>query len=495
MHPDFSYFAAKVGVPHLQYLASPGLLGEDLLLATKQYAQALRTFCSSVNHSRRLEIVSRAAGMKDWHQLQTLAQRLIDRSEGMVVGGPDPLTPLTRALALLTRPPNDRPPRDEEIAGLEQMVNGLSATAPLQLAEARSVVASVIGASSWNDLLDPEARSGPRALYEFRIDDDADGGEGVFVRSSKCQSLAFELDHYFLGYRGLPEEEKPVARGHVERLVAEHPDFLEGLNAQAIIRLDQGDARGAVRQFRDTLKKAEALMPPTFKGVVHSGQPSNRFYQSVVYGLVESRIKARSTIKPTISLIRRQLRLDPDDRVGFRFFLPPLLLADCQFTAAENAAEQMAERDESTGQIALIRSAVAALNNDQMERAVAFFLEAVFEWPGIKLFFDVDLEGDFDSPDLTRLRRPDPAATHLQLMAITDTNGWLFEAYQRILAMPSVKEAEIHLEKVFKADLETLRPTWPMEVRHVAGRLAYSNVLRQEVAHLRDASAKFKPPS
>lgn len=476
---DFSMAARAFGCrDYFMWTIAPEVFGKQLLEATKRYGRFLNDSGLAKSHSDALEKVARAAGLPNWHALHTLTQGLIDdfnpdKHWPRPKGGGARIRPLAAAMLFLTRTSQDCPPTPEERAGLERVAAQLATACECPTATALDILGRMNGADSWEKLLrrTPQEAVGP--LYTFSV---AEDGEGNFNESAACRALIEQQNALFQDYHSRPKDQQQDFQQLLGDVLGRRPDFLEGLLAKAEVMRYTPQQRHMGKVYSDAIRQADALIPAGFKGKITWYRPSNRFYHRLLYRHMVWRAHKDQHVK-AIALARRQLRLNKDDNLGVRMWLPILLSADSQNEAADKACAKMVQDGYTDAGVELVRAICHFVNGRYQQSAESFYL-ALFVYPPFRHVISVDFDALYESLNADqnlRTRSPDPETMIDQYVSVTACHPSLEESFSKWLKMPGVTAAESLLAAEFQANWRTPDGSianWDRSVKRIARDLS-----------------------
>ena len=294
-----------------------------------------------------------------------------------------------------------------------------------------------------------QAEQAATPRYSFVADDGPLGGR--FEWSSACRLLVEEQDRLYKNYWSQNAAEQTRCREWVGAITAQHPDFLEGLLAKAdTLYFPDGSSvvRRKLKIYAEAIERAEALIPPDFKGRISWSCTENQFFLRLLYADMVLNL-LQGSLRRALKMARRQLRLNPDDNLGVRYFLPLLLMTTWQFDAAFNALERIEQDMETDGGAYFVSSLLYGIDGDY-GAALQDFLHALFLYPPLR---DVVARQDehFEPIHQSRLRRisPDPATLAQQYVLALGCAPQLDKLFKALLCQPCVRYAEVALEKTF----------------------------------------------
>lgn len=467
--------ASSVGVSAASlYTVFPHRLGVDLQHACKRYARALEKKVPGLKHAAALEVVAKAVGQEHWHGLHSRLALLVDHyasAEGNVRAPLDlsHFSSLLPALILLSPAERDLAPTPEAASGMSTLACQLAGKLPVSKEEALDAVSTVHGASSWQELLTrrPETSKGP--LYGFHVDA---SGDGRFYESSACWALVEGQDDFFDQYIHRSNAEKKRCLEHVRRTVQIRPDFLEGhLVLGSILRLEGQDDEGG-QALKTGIERAQKLIPKSFKGKLPWGSLGNRFYHRLLYSQMELAADYGKTSK-AIALARKQLRVNPEDNLGIRFFLPLLLCADGQFSAAQKATTRLA--GDNDGLSYLVHGICHLFLGEQREGHTAF-LRALFVMPQLRYVLKDEPMTKEEEKATRRAGGPDPFQVWSVKNVVLPHFPRLNRHFRMTLQRPAVIAEERRLKHLFDTEWGRMLPndqrTWQNETKSAAALLA-----------------------
>ncbi len=331
------------------------------------------------------------------------------------------------------------------------------------------------GADTWEKLLArrPEQATGP--LYKFHVGDD---GTGSFAISSACAALVEQQDELFQSFHSRPPSEQQEFEVHLARVLDAQPDFLEGLLAKAeVLQYRPELRRQQGRIYTEAIKKAGALLPKGFKGQISWYHISNRFYHRLLYGAMVWHSLEGHTGK-AVALARRQLRLNKSDNLGVRLWLPVLLVADGQASAADKSCKKMTQGDGYTDAGIELVYAICHFANQRFQEAIESLYLSVFLYPPVRHVISVEwtaLGDAVNDRESSRCVIPDAETMVHQYVAATMQFEDLQQSFERWLARPAVAVAEASLAREFHTNWRNPNGSldrWDAEVKKQASLLS-----------------------
>jgi hypothetical protein len=262
--------------------------------------------------------------------------------------------------------------------------------------------------------------------------------------------LIEELDEQYEDYWTKPEKDRARIAASIFRLTQTRPDFLEGLLAKAdTLNHPHRSPPSAGRILVGAVKQAEQLMPKGFKGEVPWGHLDNRFYHRLLYSSMEWNI-VYGAVSTAITLARKQLRLNPNDNLGVRYFLPVLLAARGFMPSALKALPRLGNSSPADAQAPYVRSLVYAAVGWHRE-AARELLHALFAFPALRQVVASSDPLVSVDPGSQRGIILDLETLELQRLALSRHQPSVFdETFSAWINHPLVLEAEATLEKVYQ---------------------------------------------
>jgi hypothetical protein len=443
-----------VGTPLCLWTVAPETLGKLVLDCAKRYAGELKQSVGGMSHSKALEAVANSCQFPNWHALQKVAAQLASDFDPELhwprpEGGEERVVALQGTFAMLAFARNECPPEQAQQRGMEMFAERLSRAAGIDLARARDVVARVNQAPDWLTLVSRSPTDSPKPLYSFVVRGHDKSQQGVFEWSDACSKLVEIQDQLFQDYRHRNREQQRNCERQIVDTLVRRPDFLEGLLARATI-LNFGeydDRRRAGAVYKEGIEKAESLMPVEFDGEVSWHQVENRFYHRLLYGYMEWNCYFGS-LQRALQLARRQLRRNPSDNLGIRFWLPMLLCANRQYVTAAKAVAKIENTDYIDGQTSLVQS-VCHLLNGQHAEALRAFLRGLFAWPELRFVIEADPDS-FGNSEFTRTVIPDTESVWNQYANVCARIPYMEVWFSSVLNVREVGLAEESLANLFK---------------------------------------------
>lgn len=454
---DLIRYAQNMGVVHLwpHWSVCPEVLGRQVLDVAKRASRLLGKECRSLSHSACLEAIARGAGMPNWHALQTLAQALIDDFNTEIhwprpKGGSERAEALMPAFPMLASASQSCAPTKEAANGMRLFAARTATAASVPVETVLDVVAKLNGADSWDYLLARRPEDSKEPLYEFFVEEGEHSRGGRFVWSDACQELVEQQDTLFQQYYERDEVEQATCRETVMRVTSQRPDFLEGLLAKTyIIYPGYENRRQCGRVYAEAIERADALMPAKFKGQVSWLFTENRFYHRLLYGYMIWNIMYGSRNR-AVTLARKQLRMNPQDNLGVRYFLPLLLAADDQLSSAKRALTRIESDSRLDAGAPFVRSLVLATQGLWRE-SIQSLLHALFVYPSLRDVVALDYLKPWE-PIAESNRRQitlDRQTLLEQYVILTPHCVDLEDRFAFVVNHPEVKQAERKLERIF----------------------------------------------
>jgi tetratricopeptide (TPR) repeat protein len=387
------------------WAVAPRLLGAKVLKASKRLAWFLRNHIPSLKQMETLELVASALKFQNWHELQSLAQGLVDDfppfgDELMTRGdGEERCLGLTRALPLLVCMRDGIGPKPNELVGLQKIVDGLRSK-DVSEEIAKTVVAKLNGSDSWVDLMSRNARNASEPLYTFVVQEN---GAGRFIEAAACLELKHELQDRFYKYFQLSNTTRNEAKDWVTNVLRTRNDFIEGYYALGAMYELEHDNANADDLYEMAIKNAERLIPRDFKGLIEWKESGNRFYLK----LLNIRMKLCSKygdFRLAIRLAKKQLRINPNDDLCVHTSLPAMMIGDWEEEKARKYAEKHLRKEDCDSHSLFVLSVAAYVCDDEVQARRDLFM-ALFGWFKLRRIFDDDFSRDIKGDG--RLVTPD----------------------------------------------------------------------------------------
>lgn len=459
----------------------PDHFASSLLIAAKRYARFLKDVGLVKSHSQALETVAKAAGFPHWHAFHSVIQGLFDAFNPedhwpRPKGGREPIKTLIPAFVFLVEASPDCSPTPEEQKGLTKAAAQLASVCGGSLEQVLDMIGKMNGADTWDKLLKRRPEESNAPLYSFHVVNGE--GFGKFVISSACAALIDEQDDLFQEFHSRPESQQREFEAHLARVLDARPDFLEGLLAKAeVLSFKPAFRRQQGKIYDDAIKQANALLPKGFKGEISWGVLSNRFYHRLLYGAMIWHSHEGHTGK-AVALARRQLRLNKNDNLGVRIWLPVLLIADGQPAAADKAREKMTLGDGYSDAAIELVNAICHFANSRFQQAAESLYLSVFMYPPMRhvISFDWDsLSSAVNDSQSTRTFIPDAETLVDQYVSATMQIDALEFSFGQWLTRPGVTFTEASLAREFHANWRQPNGNlvrWEAEVKNRAKLLA-----------------------
>jgi len=450
----FQAHSVGVGDHWPLWSVAPEGLGQRILDVAKRAARFVKKVSPDTSHSACLEVVARGAGLPNWHTLHAQAQALIDdfhpdRHWPRPKGAHERAAALAPAFPMLAQARDGCPPTAEQERGMRLFAERLGATEYLSPDTALAVVARMNGADTWDALIKRRPEDSTTPLYRFAVAHDG----GRFIWSAACDDLVDQLDDHYQDYWSRSDSERARSRDWVEEITARRSDFLEGLLAKAdMLEHPRANTREAGRVYADALSKAHDLMQEGFEGLVPWGYVENRFYHRLLFCYMRWNIFYGSKSR-AIDLARKQLRLNPNDDLGLRYFRPVLLASAGRLSAAHKAFGAFKDDAAYDGQAPFVRSLVFSAMGRRQD-AAREMLHALFVFPALRDVIVID--GPEPVPEIApgtqRVAILDREALGLQLAAISLHPAAVESSHGAWVNHPDVVIAERELGALFKRD-------------------------------------------
>ncbi|MBW8466938.1 MAG: hypothetical protein K0M67_01635 [Thiobacillus sp.] len=458
MDQDINAAARAAGCSeYFSWEICPDHFASQLMAASKRYTRFLKDAALVKSHSEALETVGKASGFPNWHAFHKVVKGLFDAFNPEVhwprpEGGREPIKTLSHAFVFMVQASPDCAPTPAEQRGLTKAATQLAEACGSGLDPMLDMIGRMNGADSWEALLNrkPEHSKGP--LYEFDVDED---GDGRFFISSACSALIEQQDVLFQEFHSRPQSQQQEFEVLLAKVLDARPDFLEGLLAKTeVLRFKPALRRQQGKVYADAIGRANALLPAGFKGQISWHEISNRFYHRLLYGAMVWHSHEGHTAK-AVALARRQLRLNKDDNLGVRLWLPVLLVADGQFEAADKACKKMTLGDAYVDAGMELVKAICHFANQRLQQSAESLYLSVFMYPPMRHVISVDFDALSDAVNDMRSRRtvsPDAETMVDQYVSAAMRTRGLENTFERWLARPAVALAEAALAQEFHAN-------------------------------------------
>lgn len=417
-------------------------VGQEILARVKHAARLL-AHNSELKRSKALECVAESVSFQTWHSLSSHIERAKD-----FINEPSAewLNKLKSTLFLLCDAHPDVPLRDTQIKAFEAFAKRLSNFSGCGADTALDkVCAGLCGAACWKDVLSRAPENTKTPLYHFEVNDNA--SEGWFVESMACTRLIEQMDSVYQGAESSAQIAK--AKKLITRTLGLQPGFLEAKLCLAQIQFDtdEFDYTAALATISAGVKEAESLIPKGFRGKLHWGYLSNRFYHRMLW-LRMSILFRVDRMSECISVARKMLRLNPSDNLGVRYLYPLFLLDIGQ---SEKALMVAKFRNEGNYDQSVIRAfCFYATGNSAL--FVDEITKALFNLPVLRFFLLGDFHAMRDMPrnDAFRAVIPDLNTFFQFAWPVYLSIPGLQEACTKILSDPLVITSEVELERYWK---------------------------------------------
>lgn len=482
MHEEICNAAREVGCSdYFSWEIWPEHFASLLMAAAKRHARFLKESGLVKTHSEALETVAKAAGFAHWHAFHTVVQGLFDAFNPEVhwprpdEGGREPIKTLIPAFVLMVHTPADCAPSAEEERGLTKAAAQLALACGRPKEEVLDMIGKMNGADTWDKLLTRRPEDSKEPLYGFTVRGD---GTGKFTISSACAALIEQQDSLFQGFDSRPQSQQLEFEVLLARVLDAQPDFLEGLLAKATVLHYRPEFRQQMGKiYTEAINKANALLPPGFKGEISWLDLSNRFYHRLLYGAMIWHSHEGHTAK-ALALARRQLRFNKGDNLGVRMWLPVLLVAAGQVEAADNACKKMTLGDGYTDAGIELVDAICHFANGRLQQSAESLYLAVFMYPPMRHVINVDWEALGEAVNDRQSHRtvsPDAKTMVDQYVSAAMNLDGLEQTFDQWLERPAVALAETALAREFHANWR--RPNgsldqWDAEVKKFAALLS-----------------------
>lgn len=171
--------ASEAGVTaHIPvWMGRPDECARDILDSARHTAKILKKHTKNRTHSECLDIVARACGQKDWHQLHTVTTNIIESSDSRTYSDDEAneeaeekrssLGSLAPCFSMIAAPSVGSPPDSGSEKGIRAFALSLSSALGVGVEESLDIQAKRFGSASWDMLMQrrPEDCEGP--LYRF----------------------------------------------------------------------------------------------------------------------------------------------------------------------------------------------------------------------------------------------------------------------------------------------------------------------------------------
>ena len=478
MSSDFIDAIHKIGVSNQWpvWATLPDVLGRDILETSKRVARFLQKAHPPMTRSTALEAVARGAGMTSWHRLHSLAQALIDDFNPDAHwprpnGDDERVMALKAAFPMLAKAEKDCNPSAEVTNGMSTFAAQLALAARISVESARDIVAQLNGADTWEVLLRRQPVDSQVPLYRFLVEEGEFARGGRFVPSEACAALIDELEHL---RDGLVVENLPDAGRlgeWLKNVTEKRPDFLDGLQVQAeVCLLGYKQRRARSRAFAHALSQAMALIPSDFKGQILWVFNENRFFHRLLFAYMRDSIFYGSR-KRCISLARKQLRWNPNDELGARYFLPVLLASTGQLDSAMLALCKTIDKGGQGDVNTQFAWSLVSFAKGAPETGIVCMLRALFLFPALRDVVASDSRGPLGPIPASQRRVTvvDRWTLIEQYAALTPHLIALEEWMPALLSDPLVLDAERTLQSTF---LKRKYDPWMKEIDSMATALA-----------------------
>lgn len=461
---DFVMEAHKLGVKGgAFYAVCLDAFARSVLSASEQLALYLEGGFKNIGRMKIRKAVAESSGMSSWDELIAKAEEILTNYAPPARGSrpmppADFLASLIPILPILIKTERDLPPTKEELNGFTALANKLAKALNIKESEVMDVLARMNGADNFAKLCARKASDSPLPLYGFEENQYGENS-GSFTTSAACESMIEELDRVWQGFDGFEPGQKQIAIKHIERVVSERPDFLEGLLAQATIKEDMGDHKAAGEIFQTAITKAEELIPKGFKGEISWYGLGNRFYHRLLYNYMRWHI-VHGVGSKAVALARKQLKLNKSDNLGVRFDLPTMLAQLGDYKGTMTALNRLLKNDSYLDAHTFIVVSVCHMNFGEMKPGIEYFLKALFVFPAIRtLITDQKLPDDFRDEKRKWHRGviPDIDSMWFQFQTVTLDEPQIEDIYKQVLNYSIVKQAESELATAYHAAMEEIR--------------------------------------
>jgi len=429
----------------------PDVLGSAILDSAKRHARFFEKTCPDIGHRKMLEKIADVAGFPNWHAFQTLAIKLTKvyapPMRGSRPSAPSSVfEPFAPSVPLLIRVGDDLPPKSGELNAMKEFGNRLSVKLNTSYEEVMDVLAQLQGADTLAALIERTPVKSKSPFYRFVTYED---GNGRFDATAACWASVDELDALWQSYDDRTKEEKKLARKFLVSTLEKRPDFLEGWLALATIEKLDGNEDKAGPIFEAAIKKANDLIPKTFKGSIEWGYIDNRFYHRLLYNYMRW-LADRSIFSKAIPLARKQLRLNPPDNLGVRFDLPCLLAANGQHESASVAMRRLERKDARTDAHPLLVLSICNLAARKEDDGIAYFIRALFEFPALR---PIILDNTIPNLDENKWHRgviPSVEDMWFDYYIVAEKHGIVAFILKEILQDPRTVQGEQHADKLYQ---------------------------------------------
>lgn len=276
-----------------------------------------------------------------------------------------------------------------------------------------------------------DSMSTKEPLYWFKPNDVVyDDNDGRFFTSTACKQLSANLYSYWEAIERGNVELLPELRAWLAKALKAQPEFLEGGYMLALIA-EQEEASGGIVAAQ-YIKKAEALIPSSYRGKIPWDYQSNRFFLQLLH--LSARHQHRELrYKKSIATLRKLIRLNPSDNQGARLEIPLVLLADGQYDAALTACKRFGEA--GTRHTPALTLAFVAFAQRDTTKFQAYFYSALISLPWLRLFLE---NGAYELP------AGDDGIRGVQ----PDLDAFCFFAWDAYYEIPGLRHACLRLLKV-----------------------------------------------
>ncbi|MGP1691333.1 MAG: hypothetical protein ACTS6O_02385 [Giesbergeria sp.] len=464
----------------LKFTQHPDFYAARLLDDCRQYARFLKKSGITASLSDGLEKVARAAGHPNWHALHSLAKTFhLVRPNG----SRPPIDSLVSALPFMARTRVDCAPSDEEAANFSTVGRKLAYICGVSEIAILDMIGNMNGADSWAYLIARKPEDSTEALYQFKINS---RGQGQFVESSACKLLIQRLDDLTgEGYQYLSEQESSEFDSYLSKVLNAKPDFLEGLLGKAESLRFQPEKRTLRgRLLTDAVRQANALIPADYNAGISWYDLPNRMYLRLLHAAMawhaDSIPYGATHESKAITLARRQLKLNPSDNLGVRYWLPILLSVNEKITAADKAIVALSETNNTIhsthAHTAFVQAVCHFANKRYLDSAESLYI-ALFTFPPLRHIVRMDfraLEKSIGDKDDRRGVIPSMDAILDQYVCATSID-YLEAAFNAWLYLPEVEASEAELKGYYQdrsPPLDASLNRWEERVRSIAKALA-----------------------
>lgn len=447
---DFANSCMEADVSGFAFARSLPVFAERVIEKAKHQAK-LVSRATGRAHRTSLEDMARAVGFPDWHAMQTAAKRLSDRDATPTSKAVDnkALDPFAATVPLLINLYGGAPEPGQRKA-LERLATSIAKAFGIGVQQALDAIALTHQAGNWRLLLGRKAEDSGEPMYTFRV---LDEGEGEFDSSRACHKLRQECFSLIERFPEKSPRDRDAVWARLEQIDALRPDFCA---VEFMVYLTHPNGQELEPRVRQAITRFEAMIPQGIRRISWMCMGS-RPYLLLLFWLMESEAK-KGKVRRAIALARKQLRLNPNDNTGARFYLPAYLYAVGDVKGGDRHSAWHRDEYKSNGRKLLVRGlghVVAGRN----AAAVRELLEAVFNAPMIAAIMrreTLDLYGDAPAHSRGTIHEPGAIAATLDVLSDTDAVQFLEDLLER----EDVQRAEAQLAKLWDQEWNEPRRLW-----------------------------------